>query len=171
MLRHGHAAQQPFELREHQLDGVQVQTVGRQVQHAGSHTLDRFTHYADLVAGQVVHDQDVARTQCRNQMLPDVVHEHRTINDQWSGQASQSQAGQEGCRLPVPEGSMADQPLTTWRGGGSCSFWPRFHRERPTGPDRVPLAATTRPPAADRHRVAVVRQPSGLFFDVQLQLL
>ena len=64
-------AEQLLELGEHLLDRVQVGRVWRQVEELGLGGADRLTDDGTFVAGQVVHDHDVARSQCRHEELLD----------------------------------------------------------------------------------------------------
>ena len=54
------------------LDRVEVGTVGRKVEQPRSRRLDRHAHPRSLVAGQVVHDDDVAGRQFRHEPLVDI---------------------------------------------------------------------------------------------------
>ena len=50
-------------------DGVHVRTVGRQISQLGSRRLDELLDPWPLVARQIVHDDDVAFRECRNEHL------------------------------------------------------------------------------------------------------
>jgi hypothetical protein len=56
------AFQQPFELGEGEFDRIEVGTVRRQAEHLGTHGLDRRADAGLFVAGQVIHDHDIAGT-------------------------------------------------------------------------------------------------------------
>ena len=62
-------AQQMLELGKYVLDRVQVGRVWRQVEQLGLGGSDRFADGGTLVAGQVIHDHEVARCQCRHEEL------------------------------------------------------------------------------------------------------
>lgn len=57
----GGFAHEVFELSKDLLDGVQVRRVWRQEQQLGSDAADRLPHSGSLVAGEVVHDDHIAR--------------------------------------------------------------------------------------------------------------
>ncbi len=56
----GGVAHMRFELSEGVFDGVEVGTVGRQVEELGALGLDRLPEAGDFVGRQIVHDDDVA---------------------------------------------------------------------------------------------------------------
>ncbi len=66
----GGFAQQRLELGEDVFDQVEVGTIGRQEEEPGALRLDHLAHARSLVAGEVVHDHDVARAQFGRQDLP-----------------------------------------------------------------------------------------------------
>ena len=68
----GGLAQQRLELGEGVLDRIEVGLVGRQVEQAGAGRLDHLAHLRPLVAGQIVHDDDVAWPQVRHEDLLDI---------------------------------------------------------------------------------------------------
>jgi hypothetical protein len=53
--------------------GLRSGPVGRQVAQFSTGRLDGLAHVLDLVSGQVVHDDDIARLERRHQALPDIV--------------------------------------------------------------------------------------------------
>lgn len=73
----GGLAQQRLELGEGLFDGVEVGTVGREVAQVRTRRLDHLAHARPLVARQVVHDDDVAGAQFRDQDLLDIGFEGR----------------------------------------------------------------------------------------------
>lgn len=66
------AFQEPLELGKRLLNRVEVWAVGWQVDERGTRRLNRFLDADSLVAGQVIHDHDVAWVERRQQMLLDV---------------------------------------------------------------------------------------------------
>ena len=64
-------AQQGFQLGEPLLDRVEIGTVGRQVTQTGAGVLDRRSDAFDLVARQIVQDDDVAFAKLGNEELLD----------------------------------------------------------------------------------------------------
>lgn len=113
----GLAADQPFEFREDQFDGVQVGTVRRQVDQGGSDGRDCLTDASDLVCGEVVHHHEIAGSQSWCELLLDVGQEqftvHRTVDHQRRGQAVVTQRRDKGRRLPVAVRHLGDQALAT----------------------------------------------------------
>ena len=67
MVRAAALREPRLELCEGLLDRVEIRTVGREVEQLGSRCLDRVLHASDLVGWQVVHDDDVARLQHRDE--------------------------------------------------------------------------------------------------------
>ena len=59
---------------------------------------------------QIVQDDDVARLESRSQLSLDVSFKnapvHRRVNDEGGGQGVEAQAGDEGLRLPVSDGTF-----------------------------------------------------------------
>ena len=52
-------ADEPLEFRVHHLDGIEIRTVGRKVNQRGSGGFDRLPDSGCLMAGEVIHDDDV----------------------------------------------------------------------------------------------------------------
>ena len=69
-----------FEFGEDLLDGVQIGRVGRQEQQAGTDAADRFTDGGPFVTAQIIHDDDIARRECRHEELLDIVEEGCTVD-------------------------------------------------------------------------------------------
>jgi hypothetical protein len=76
----GRGAQQGLELGKGQLDRVEVRTIGRQVEEAGTAGFDGLTHALDLVRPEIVQHHDVALAQGRRQRLLDVGEEARAVD-------------------------------------------------------------------------------------------
>ncbi len=123
MVRFGALTQQRLEHGEGVLDGVEVGTVGREVGRFRAGRLDHLTQARPLVARQVVHDDDVAGTQFRNQDLLDTGLEGVAVD--WpvehlgSNEAANGQRTDEGRRLPVAMRYADPKPLAArqppWR--------------------------------------------------------
>ena len=101
----GLCPQQRLELGECVFDGIEVGTVGRQVEQSGARCLDRVAHAGGLVSREVVHDDDIARCERRHQHLADIGEEHgavhRTVVDEGGSHAGQPQRAGEGGGLPM----------------------------------------------------------------------
>lgn len=115
----GCASEEGLQLGEDQFDRIEVGAVGRQVEEAGSGLFDEAAYAQDLVGGEIVHDDDVAGAQGRDQDLLDVDEEgfavHGAVEDEGRDQAVAAQTGGEGGGLPVSPGLSADQPSAPWR--------------------------------------------------------
>src|SRR3954452_9307811 len=107
-----------LELGEKLLDWVEIRGIGRQVKHTGPGRPDRLLDPGDLVKGEIVHRDHVARLQRRCQHLLDVGAEHRTghrpIEHKRRGDAARPQARQDGRGLPMTRSHRIDQALASW---------------------------------------------------------
>lgn len=106
-----------LEFGEDEFDGIEVGRVRRQEAKGGAASGDGFSDLGAFVARQVVHDDEVAGPQFRDQELADVVGEdlavHRPVDDERSDQAGGRQPGDEGGRLPMSVRRVALDPLAT----------------------------------------------------------
>src|SRR6185437_12570073 len=72
--------------------------------------------WAACVAGEVVHDDDVARRQRGSEELLDIGLEsrrvHGTVEHEWSHEPVEAQASDKGCRLPMAERDAGAQPFS-----------------------------------------------------------
>ena len=111
----GRVAEQSFELSEDLFDRVEIGGVGRQEAEGGPRLLNGRPHGGPLVAAQIVHNDDIARDERRQQTLFDIGQEagavDRAIKDTRSGQPVVAQRRHEGQRLPVAVGPGRSQPL------------------------------------------------------------
>ena len=105
----GRVAEQGFELGEDLFNGVEIGGVGRQEAQRGAHPCKGRPHGRTLVAAQIVHNDDIARSEGRQQALFDISQEarpvDRAIEDTRSGHAVVAQRRHEGQRLPVAVGA------------------------------------------------------------------
>ena len=108
-----HRAQARFELGKNLFDGIEVRAVGRQVEHASAHRLDRGPYAGHFMAGQIIQHHRVARAEGRSEELLDIGHEgraiERAVQDQRGGQPVGPQRGHHGRRLPVPVRDGGDE--------------------------------------------------------------
>ena len=156
----GGLAQQGLEFGEGELDRVEVGRIGRQLEQAGAGCLDGVADAGDLVRGEIVHDDDVARPQRRRQAAADVGAEdgagHRPIDDEGGGEAAGAPCGDERRPLPMAVGHLADQPPAAAAAaprarhvGGGGGFvdenQPLRIKPRLTGPPRAPRRGHVRP--------------------------
>jgi hypothetical protein len=99
-------AQERFQLRERQLDRIEVGTVRREESNEGAHVLDGGPHLRLLVDREVVEDDDIARTQRWHQDLFDVGEERRAIDGpiehRGRAQPLKTERGDHRVGLPVP---------------------------------------------------------------------
>ncbi len=111
----GRVAEQGFELGEDLFNRVEIGGVGRQEAQRGVHPFNGCPHGGLLVAAQIVHNDDIARSEGRQQTLFDIGQEagavDRAIEDARSGHAVVAQRRHEGQRVPVAVGAGRPQPL------------------------------------------------------------
>ena len=111
----GRVAEQGFELGEDLFNGVEIRGVGGQEAQRGPHPLKGRAHGRTLVTAQIVHNDDIARSECRQQALFDISQEagavERAIEDARSGHTVVAQRRHAGQRVPVPVGAGRPQPL------------------------------------------------------------
>lgn len=102
----GGLAQQRLELGEHLLDRIEVRRVWRLVQDAGAPGSDGLRNAADLVAGQVVGNDDVPGVERGAQELTHPGQEHLSvhgaIDHQRGSHTIMAQASNERGGLPMP---------------------------------------------------------------------
>ena len=110
-------AKQDFELGEDLLDRIEVGAVGRQEQEAGASGPDYGPHGGLLVAGEVVHDDDITRAKRRAQFLLDPLGEGRPVDRLIEHERRidpvAAQGGNEGHRLPVAIRHLGMEPLAS----------------------------------------------------------
>ena len=115
----GGFAQQGLELGEDLLDWIEVRGIGRQVTDTGSCSFNRLPHPIDLVAAQIVGDDDIAGLERGAQKVPHISQEyfsvHRAIDHQRSCQAILAQSGYERGGLPMPMRHGSDAALSSGR--------------------------------------------------------
>lgn len=101
----GDGAKQGFEFREDLFDGVEVGTVGREIENGRSRCLDGGFYARHFMRGEIVHDNDVALAQRWDQALfnprPKAVAVDGAVEHSRSRQFIPSQGGKESRRLPV----------------------------------------------------------------------
>ena len=101
----GSLSQQSFELGEELFDGIEVGAVGRQVSQLGAGSFDCIADAGDLMASEIVHDDDVAWSQDRHEELLDVSLEacaiHRSVEHAWRHDVTDAQSCYEGCGFPM----------------------------------------------------------------------
>lgn len=133
--------QQPFELREDQLNRVEVRTVRWQVHHSRAGSSDGLKHSGHFVRREIIHDDDVALSQRWHKLLLDPAQEDGSVdcsaNDKRSCQPTAPQRGKEGRRLPVAMRDAGKHSLAsrcTSTGPRHIRFGPGFVDEhKPVG--------------------------------------
>lgn len=115
----GGFAQSGLDLAESWFDGIEVGTVGGQIFEPCAGRRDGLFDASDLVARQIVHDDDVVGRQGRRQALLDIGQEglaiHGAIEHHGRRQAGRAQGGGEGDGLPMAMGGFAHQSLAFHR--------------------------------------------------------
>ena len=111
----GRVAEQSFELSEDLFNRGEIRGVGGEEAERSPHSLNGRPHGGPLVAAQIVHDDDIARGERRQQTLFDRGQEarpvQRAIEDAGSSKPVVAQRRHEGQRLPVAVGPGRSQPL------------------------------------------------------------
>jgi hypothetical protein len=101
---------------KHQLDGVKVRRILRQVSEACANTPEQLLHTGDLVEGHIVSNHNVSTLERRRQTLLYVSQEclaiHGPFNNHRSHDASLTQASDASYRLSVPHGRVRDQAFS-----------------------------------------------------------
>ena len=102
--------QNRFQLRKGVLDRIQIRTVFREIPKTRAGTRDGPADHGTLVTRQVVHDDDVAGRQRRDQDLLDVGEEagpiDRAIKHGRRGEARHAQGGEKRRGLPAAVGRV-----------------------------------------------------------------
>ena len=147
-----------FELGEDLLDGIEVGRVLGQEDQFGAGLADRLAYRLALVAAEIIHDDDVARRECRYQHLLDIDAEafaiDGTVDHPGRVDPVVAQGRQKGCGAPMAEGGVADQALTArapapqWRHVG---FDPGFINENEPG--WVDVRLIFQPPLPPAHDI------------------
>src|SRR3954451_21038762 len=113
-----------LELGEKLLDWVEIRGIGRQVKHTGPGRPDRLLDPGDLVKGEIVHRDHVARLQRRCQHLLDVGADHRTVHrpieHKRCDDPARPQARHDGRGLPMTRRHRIDQALASWTPAGEA---------------------------------------------------
>src|SRR5665213_1723619 len=95
-----------FELGEGIFDRIELGTIGWQIAEFCTAGLNSLPDAHDLVGGQIVHDDEVARAQGWRQHLLDPGQEafavHRSVQKHWCNEARKRKAADEGDGLPMP---------------------------------------------------------------------
>src|SRR5215471_9809978 len=129
----GRFAEQCLHGMEHQLDGVKIRRILRQVSKTCADSADSLLHTGDLVEGDIVGNHNVSALERRRQTLLYVSQEclaiHGPLNDHRCHDASLTQASDKRYRLPVPHGRVCDQAFAARTPavqahhiGGDCRF-------------------------------------------------
>ena len=104
-----------LELGEDLFDGVKVWRVWRQEQQFCADAADCAADGRPFVAGEVIHDHDVARRESGHEELFDILKEarpvDRLIENAWRIDPVAAQGGKEGHRLPVAVRHFGVEPL------------------------------------------------------------
>jgi len=166
-------AQVGLKLGKGLLDGIEVRTVGRQIEQARAGRLDHLAHGRILVAGQVVHDHDVSEAEFGHEHLVDIgvecVAVDRPVEHHRCDHACAAQAGDEGGGLPVPVRYASAQTFaasaaavpTSHVGGGPCLV-----DEHQSLRVEIELAFKPVPAAAQDVRTVLLAGMGGLFLRV-----
>ncbi len=145
--------QEPFELGEDLLDGVEVGGIWRQEEEPRSGAPDGLANRLSLVATEVVHDDDVAGSEGRDQQLAHIGGEpfpiDRPVEHEGGVYAVVAQGGDEGHGAPVAVRGLGGQGLSPRApavGPDHVGLGPGLVDENQ--PPRVNLALMALPPSA-----------------------
>src|SRR6478735_5723525 len=109
-------AQESLQGMEHQLDGVKVRRILRQVTEACTNSPDRLLHTGNLMEGHVIDHRNVPTLERWGQTLLYVGQEcfaiHGSFDQHGSHDAGLTQASDKRHRLPVAHGRVREQSLT-----------------------------------------------------------
>jgi hypothetical protein len=115
----GGFSKQGFQLGEELLDRIEIGTVGRQIKKARPGFFDGGSDAGDLVARQVVHDDEIAVLQgWREELLHPGAERfavHWAIDHTRSGDTIMPQRADKGRRLPMTEGNVRDETFAARR--------------------------------------------------------
>jgi hypothetical protein len=108
-------AHEMFELGKDLLDWVQIGAVGRQEQEPCADAPDCVADGGPLVAGEIVHDDDIARRECRDEALLNIIKEAVAVDRlvQHTGRVDTvtAQGGEEGHGFPMTVWGFGMKPL------------------------------------------------------------
>ena len=126
-------SKQLLDLAENEFDRIEVGAVRRQIDQIRLARFNQFSNTNTFVAGEVVHDDNVARFELSNQHLFDECFEDVTVDgpiDHGGTPYSLDVQCRDQCGgLPVPVRGLVDQPLATRRASakpGHVRLGPRF---------------------------------------------
>src|SRR5215203_5416377 len=150
-----------LELREELLDGVQVGRVFGQEEEAGARRPDGAPHGFALVRAEIVHDDDVALPQGRDEDRVDVEAERLAVDgpveEPWRLDPVVAQGGEERHRPPVAVRHLGGQALAAPRPAaerGHVGFGPGLVDEDEAG--RIDKPLPRRPLGASPRHVGAV---------------
>jgi len=110
-------SQHRLEPRESLLDGIEVVAVGRKEAQGCAGCFDPLAHRCSLVARQIVHDHDIARSQLGYEDLRHISLEpvavDRTIEHHWRNHAGHAHTGDQRGRLAMAMGKADAQALAS----------------------------------------------------------
>ena len=115
----GSLSKQRLELGEELFNGIEIGGVRRQITQAGTDGCNGGLDPGDLVTGQVIGHDDVARAEGGTKAFFDIGQEgfavHGTVEQQRGGESIDTQAGHEGSGFPVLMRYGGDAALAFWR--------------------------------------------------------
>jgi hypothetical protein len=108
-------AQEVFEFGEDLFNGIEVRAVGWEVDESCANASECPPDGMCLVAAEIVHDDNVAWLQCRNQELLHIAEEalavDRAIHQAGGGDGIRPEGSKEGLCLPMAMRHAGDEPL------------------------------------------------------------
>jgi len=105
----GSCAQKRFKFGKGHFDGVEVGTVGREIEQPAASSFDGLADTIGFVSRQVIHDDSITRTERRHENLFDVGQEcrtvHRAVEDHRCRHAGKPERACKGRGFPVSVGN------------------------------------------------------------------
>lgn len=112
----GGLTEERLDFGEGLFDGIEVRTIGRQITKRSPGGFDSRADSCTLVAGQIVHHDEVVAPERRAQYLRDISKKggavHGAVKHPGRGEAVLPQGGGEGGCWPVPPRFLAPQTVT-----------------------------------------------------------
>ncbi len=159
-----------LEAREGLFDGIEVGAVGRKEAQARACILDHSEHRGALVAGEIVHDDDVTGLQFGDEHLADVSFEpiavDRSVEHHRRDHPAHSQPRDQRGRYAVTMREAHPQPLAFWSAAmaaGHVGRGPRLVDEHQPLGGKIALAVEPAPALPQDVGPVLLDRVAGLF--------
>jgi len=162
-----------FELCEDLFDRVEVGAIGRQEQEFSADVFDGFTNGVAFMRGQIVHDDDIARSEFAHEEFYDISFEdgaiHRARDYQRRDDAVMAKTSDKGGGLPMSVRRLAQKalaargPAIPRRHVGCCAHF--VEKDKPGGIKTL-LIAPPQPARKPRRRRDLAQSQTAFFLNV-----